>query len=207
MLSGGRNQNSLFEGYNQSLLSGDRNQSSLFGGCNQSLLFGGCNQSLLSEGCNQSLPSGGNSQSLLLLSCSHISTVEEGFNNLDKILSTTKLCCSKVPKAEFKSAAKQIETALQQYILRYTKIPSDIAGNFILAVLKQDLDKENYVYRERLNKVQSNVSTWKNQTLQRLEVSHTSRISAMICTNILFRTTSKPQLPMIKSVCWLMKQI
>ena len=114
---------------------------------------------MLSEGCNQSALSGGNSQSLLFLGCSHIFTTEKGFDNPDEVLSTTKLCRSKESKPEFKSAAKQIETALRQYMLRYAKIPPDVASNLILAILKQDLDEKNYVYCGGLSKIQSNVST------------------------------------------------
>lgn len=90
---------------------------------------------------------------MLLLGCSHISTAEENFDNPDEVLSTTKLCRSKVPKAEFKSAAKQIETTLRQYMLCYAKILLNIAGNLILAVLEQDLNEEDYVYHKGLNKV------------------------------------------------------
>ena len=92
-------------------------------------------------------------------------------------------------------------------MLRHAKVPSDVTGNLILAVLEQDLDEKDYVYREGLSKIQSNISTWKNQILQHLEVNHISKVSATVYTNILFRTTFKPQLTRIKPVCWLVKLI
>ena len=90
------------------------------------------------------------SQNLLFLGCSYIFTAEEGFNNPDKVSSTTKLCHSKVPKTEFKSAVKHIKTALQHYMLRYVKVLLDIVGNFILAVLQQNLNEKDYVYRKKM---------------------------------------------------------
>lgn len=120
----------------------------------------------------ETLP-GGSSQThnnLTMASDQSSQNYSEGFHDSENA-PTEKLCRRKVTQQEWKRFCKQVEALLRPVVLRYGRITMGTMVKIIVDILGENVSDEDYCYWKGILKMQSNVSTWKNRTLDKLKVN------------------------------------
>ena len=80
-------------------------------------------------------------------------------------------------QSQWRVVADRIELLSRPAVFRYRKLEKEDIDSIVRVSIRGDVEEDDVLYRKGIQKVKTNISTWKNQTLDCIKVNFLTSIT------------------------------